>query len=168
MTGTRKTLEQRAAEWARAMSDGATGPLRIAMEVVDVIDHWVDYKDEAGGVEPGSWLAVTFAGTSMNVGFWRRRAEAVQVLDDGKRTVHRRLHHDAAVWLAGRPAEYRAETYRRCLVDATRRGRPLMLGEVQTHWHKVAPKKAQPEAKPCERCAELEKEIERLKAKVCD
>lgn len=54
MTGTRKTLEQRAAEWARAMSDGATGPLRIAMEVVDVIDHWVDYKDEAGGVEPGS------------------------------------------------------------------------------------------------------------------
>jgi hypothetical protein len=79
------------------MRSASTGPLVIAGEVLAVVAEWHRYVEEADGMDPNSWLKAKL-GAGMDLGYWRRRAEAVRLLGEG---VRRTMHHEVAVWIAG-------------------------------------------------------------------
>jgi hypothetical protein len=91
----RQSLAQRANKIKSAMSNADCGPLIAAAEVIDIVDHWDDFRAEAGGIDYAAWLERTF-GTGRTLAFWQRRHEAVQHLGEASR---RTIHHDVAIWV---------------------------------------------------------------------
>ncbi len=103
-TKTVKSLADRIARWSVIMRHEATGPLVIASEVCEVIDTWEDYSQ--GEISVGAWLKSIFGHSGRGTKYWRDRANAVEDLDvRGDGSIARTLHHHAAVWLAGMPAD---------------------------------------------------------------
>jgi len=154
----RKSLAERVVRWNQIMRQEATGPLLIAPEVVEVIDSWDSLSAQAGGVSVGAWLKGVFGHSGRNTKYWRDRFDAVASLDvRNDRSVARTMHHLAAVWLAGMPADgsrkkVLQEVYVLC---RSQKHEPVTLHQVKRVYYEIVGKPARAPKKECGECARL-------------
>ncbi len=88
-----RSLKAKAAAWRDQLRSGATGPLVIAQQVVDLVAEWENWRTEAGGVDANAWLRATFG---QSVAWFERRARAVRDIDE---SIRRSWNHEVAVWV---------------------------------------------------------------------
>ncbi len=156
-------LQELATRMKAAVSNGATAPLIVAQDVVQLAAHWDEYKQEAGGVECTTWLQ-SICGGGINLSWWSARNEAVERLGESCR---RTTDHHVAVWAA------------RKLDDESIRRAALILRREQKQNHGVpismmmARRVFRAEGligkvkhRHCERCRLLEKTIRELGGEV--
>lgn len=95
-----ESLEKRRKRWAAAVKDRATGPLIVAAEIVQVVDNWEHYQQQAEGMNASQWLGTVFGKHhKMGPAYWRRRARAVSLLGESCR---RTVHHEVAIWITNK------------------------------------------------------------------
>lgn len=87
------SLDQKLAEWRKALNDSACGPNVIAADVVAVADNWSLYKADAGGLTANQFCRKFL---EMHVSFFTRRANAMERFGYEAR---RSIHHEVAVWV---------------------------------------------------------------------
>ena len=87
-----ESLKDFAARVQGNLRDGATGPLRIAKDVIRLGENWEARREEADGKTFAQWLTSAF-GPLYRQRWWKARAEAVREF----KGLAYRLHHDAAV-----------------------------------------------------------------------
>lgn len=143
-------------KWKRALTDAATGPLRIASEIVAIAANWDEYKSDAGGLTVSAFLRREL-GRGRDLAFFKRRAEAVEKLGD--RTVVNWLHHEVAVWIVNNFQED-SKRIRAAFIVAqeTKRhnGNPLNLAQAKPILMKAFAIKTQKQPRTCANCIRLE------------
>jgi hypothetical protein len=147
-------LVEVAARFRKAMSDSATGPLRVAEEVMAIANEWDRYADEADGLSCTAWLSKNI-GKGCGLAFFKRRFDSVEALGED---VRRWMHHDAAVWVAQRVPAPQRKMVKEALYDAHCLANRTILTPEQT---KLAVRKiigkGHVRAKTCQRCQQLER-----------
>jgi len=149
-------LADRITRWKAALRSADTGPLVIAEDVLQIAGEWERYRVEARGLDCTSWLRKEL-GRGRSLAFFERRAHAVKVLGEACRRV---LHHDVAVWIAGRVRDPEAvQRVMWALMRATKKqggncltpaqARPIVLATLGIE--------RAPRTIGCARCAELER-----------
>lgn len=151
-------LETRAKRWRKAMADADTGPLTIAKEVVDVAEHWEQWKAQADGMGATDWLKHTF-GEGKTLAFWQRRHDAVEKLGEA---VRRTFNHDVAVWVAQNvPAEQHKDVVR-AIMKARKDNGDNCLSVMQARRVVSTVLDYKPRQKTCAQCRERDMRILQL------
>lgn len=166
--GARATLFDKAASWKRDMQDAAVGPLRIARDVMRIVEHWDRWGEHTDHKRPGSWLVSIF-GLGLDTKFWRRRAEAIASLDPNSNGhVARTLSHQAAVYIhESIPEKEWANLLAEChRARKENGGLPIRASEVLTLYRRVFNRRPPRRRAGCAKCAEKDAEIARLMALV--
>ncbi len=125
----------------------------MAQEIVELSNDWETHKVEAGGLACTTWLHQTLGRT---LHFFQGRASAVEKLGEASR---RYLHHEVAVWLAGRLDDpHEIDAAMRALIAETKRRNGNCLSIQQARIVVGAALKWTPKCvkKTCRRCVELE------------
>ncbi len=152
-------LSKRAKRWSKAAADSVTGPLIIAAEVVEVIDDWASYREEADGLSASAWLGTVFG--SWRVQFWRRRHDAMLRLGE---SVRRTVHHQVAPYVIANVPDDHIDAVKFLLIRACREnhGIPVSYDQAQRRIHKLLGR-SKPTSAPgnCGRCAQLEELLRR-------
>lgn len=151
----------------KGLADGATGPLRMAKEVLAVTAEWDTYKDEAN-VTAAQWIRSLRHGVDMR--FFALRAVAAERIGADAR----RWDHEAAIWAVGQP-QAQNDLALRTLVKRVAEerakagpvGPPLCKNAVRRIALEVwgAPAK-KPKVIECSDCGEKAAEIAALKAQL--
>lgn len=160
-----QTLEARTKAIREKLADGQRGPLIAASAILEIVDNWDLYKEEAGGLAANAWCVESF-GAGRGVGYWRLRHEAVQALEGetGRGDVRRCFDHEVAVWLyRSVDAEHRQRAKVEVLqaYKAQKNPVPLTLPQVRLLVNRLLGRKSR--ARHCSRCRELELEVQRLR-----
>jgi len=85
------------------MVDHHVGPLRVAEEVVAILDHWDLYRAQAGDLDADAWAEKTF-GKRHSAAEHRRRVKAIEELvrlGYQRATILSRFDHFVAVYVTG-------------------------------------------------------------------
>jgi len=158
MPATYEDLGQRARRWKRALADSATGPLIIAPEIVDLAEHWEQYKAEAGGQSCTAWLQSVLT-RGQNYAYFYARHRAVERLGEASR---RTMHHEVAVYVTNNVQDQYIDAVKLMLMRECKaqNGNPLTLAQAKPRIHEITGHAAQKrEAKGCDRCMELEAKL---------
>jgi len=100
---TTTNLDARVTEIKKKMVDHQTGPLRVAEEVVEILDDWERYREQADGLDADTWAAKTF-GKRHSARDHRRRCQAISkllALGFLRATILSRFDHFVAVYVTG-------------------------------------------------------------------
>jgi hypothetical protein len=161
----KKPLDKYLSSWRRALTEGATGPLVIAREVVEISERWDDYREEVGGLTVSAFLRREL-GRGRDLAFFRRRARAVERLGEDVRRV---LHHEVAVWIDQNfegEESARAAWGLRMATKKDHHGVPFSLAQAKPIVLKLLGRKTEKVPRTCERCALLEEENRILREKL--
>jgi len=152
--GNTESLKVRAKRWSAAVKDRATGPLVVAREIVEVVDRWEHYQQQAEGKSAAQWLKVVFGKHhKMGPAYWRRRARAVDLLGESCR---RTVHHEVAVWITHKVSGEDLAKARKALIAGCRRngGIPLNMSAAKPIIYDLFG--WVPQVTTCKRCEFLE------------
>jgi len=154
---------ERFTKWRHAMKDQATGPLTIALEVLDGEPQW---DEKASGGLSYAGALVRCLGKGKGVDWFRRRAAAVTQL--GGMRVARMFDHHAAVWVTSQAHDAKlAECVTTCAraYNANRKV-PLTVMQVSRAVVDVLGRRRTRVHVGCVECAAKDAEIERLREMV--
>lgn len=162
----KETLSDITKRLRRALADGHAGPLRIAKEVLGVVQRWPTYKDEAN-MSPNEWLRTIEAGANMS--YFKVRAKAADRL--GSEVV--RWDHIAAVWAHRQAVNDKA--FKDLVVEVRRQrmergtGTPPLSKDAVVRVSRLVwgttPRQPKPPAE-CEECVRRQSKIEELERRI--
>jgi len=145
-------LSAKAAKWKAALSDAATGPQRIAAEVVSLANDWERYREEAEGQDCTTWIRKTIP--PYNLARFQRLMNSANKLGDYAK---RALHHQAVIFVANGVPAPKLEQVKTALIRKYRESgnNPVTLCQA----HRIVARELDKKAKPkvCKGCLRLEK-----------
>lgn len=150
----RENLGEKARRLRAVLGDAACGPLVAATEIRKLHEAWDEYRPEAGGDDCAAWLRKEGLGNGYD--YWRKRAEAVDKIGESCR---RTLHHDTAVWLAGKLDGELLKRAHLVLMRAGRAAKRPLTRAMAVRALRAAELVAPATCATCARCAELEKQL---------
>ena len=125
MSNETPTLTEQTKAIQKALRDTRVGPLRVAKQVVSILDNWEPWRKEADGEDGASWARVAF-GTKAAPSYYRRRMVAVASmvsLGFSRDFAVSEFHHDVLVYMMGAaiPSDRRKEVVNAVKQEQVRR-----------------------------------------------
>jgi hypothetical protein len=146
---------------ARRLRKGmdASGPLRVAEEVMGIVGRWDAYESEVQ-LTADAWLKSVF-GSGRGASFFQVRARAAKLLPEAKGEIH----HEVAVYIVNATGNIR-EKAKECFRTIVQSQRARNQGQMsKAAAVKVLAKAGLvvPGKRQCAECARLMAEVERLR-----
>jgi len=165
-----ESLAEKAAAIRKGLQDSAISPLRLSVQVMDIVSNWPKYRAEANNKSYADWLR-TEIHADYGVSWYAVRARAYHRL--GK-SVAVCIHHNAAVWAINNVPE----SYWNELILKTRRrfkennGMYVTASQIRKIGRHIQglteTDVRRKDVRVCARCIQLEQRIERLERQLRD